>query len=151
MKEELLKMYSPELKSIDQVSNVFVNFLTKEPNEAGVKVTRLPWSEQESDTSTETQLIKEQLIWCNANNIFTINSQPSVNGAPSTDPIVGWGTPGGYCYQKAYLEFFIDSKRATKLKEVLNDYPLVNYHIINQKVSSRTSFFMRMISSLGNN
>lgn len=128
-------MYSREIKTLDQVANVFVNFLTQEKNENGVKVSRLPWSEQDCDTSAETQLIKEQLIWCNANGIFTINSQPSVNGAPSTDPIVGWGNPGGYCYQKAYLEFFIDNKRAQKLKEILKDYPLVNYHIINQRVS----------------
>jgi methylenetetrahydrofolate reductase (NADPH) len=132
-KEEMLQMYSSELSSIDDVKNVFVNFLTRTPNKNGVQVTRLPWSEQDYDTSAETNLIKDQLIWCNANGIFTINSQPSVNGAPSTDPLVGWGKPGGYCYQKAYLEFFISNERAAKLKEILKDYSIINYHIINQK------------------
>lgn len=35
----------------------------------------------------------------------TINSQPNVNGAPATDPVVGWGTPGGYVYQKVGVCF----------------------------------------------
>jgi hypothetical protein len=32
--------------------------------------------------------------------------QPAVDGRPSTDPEVGWGGPGGFVYQKAYIEFF---------------------------------------------
>ena len=134
-KDEMLQMYYSELQSIEDVKKVFVNFLTQDSNENGVKVTRLPWSEQDYDTSAETTLIKDQLIWCNANGIFTINSQPSVNGAPSSDPLVGWGKPGGYCYQKAYLEFFISNERAAKLRLVLKEYPQVNYHIMNYRVS----------------
>lgn len=65
-----------------------------------LQVTRLPWNEQDIGTDAETVLIRDQLIWCNENGILTVNSQPSVNGAPSTDPLVGWGKPGGYCYQK---------------------------------------------------
>jgi len=130
-KEEQLKMYGQELRSIDDVQKVFVNFLTQEPNESGVKVTKLPWNEQES-TQMETKLINEQLLWCNNNGILTINSQPAVNGAPSTDPLVGWGKPGGYCYQKAYLEFFTSRENADALDELLPEYsPRINYHIIN--------------------
>lgn len=68
-------------------------------------MTRLPWNEQEIGTQPETSLIKEQLIWCNKHGILTINSQPAVNGASSTDPLVGWGKPGGYCYQKVRLAY----------------------------------------------
>lgn len=95
----------------------------------------MPWSEQESGTRAETNIIKDQLLWCNENGILTINSQPSVNGAPSSDPLVGWGKPGGYCYQKAYLEFFISHENAEKLKKVLEDYPQINYHMLNHNVS----------------
>ena len=69
------------------------------------QVTRLPWNEQEVGTDPETSLIKEQLVWCNSHGILTINSQPAVNGAPSTDPLVGWGKPDGYCYQRVCAFF----------------------------------------------
>lgn len=43
----------------------------------------------------------------NQNFLFTINSQPKVNGVPSKDKIYGWGPDNGYVYQKAYFEFFV--------------------------------------------
>lgn len=72
------------------------------------QVTRLPWNEQEIGTDPETSLIKDQLVWCNEHGILTINSQPPVNGTPSADPLVGWGRPGGYCYQRVFnlIEFY---------------------------------------------
>ena len=39
--------------------------------------------------------------------MFTINSQPQVNAAPSSDEKYGWGPQNGYVYQKAYFEFFV--------------------------------------------
>jgi len=42
----------------------------------------------------------------NSSGLWTINSQPNVSGAPSTDAKVGWGGPNGVVYQKAYIEFF---------------------------------------------
>lgn len=48
----------------------------------------------------ETSLIKENLEFLNSKGILTINSQPQVNAAPSTDSLVGWGGSGGYIYQK---------------------------------------------------
>ena len=61
--------------------------------------------------------------------------QPNVNGASSQDPVVGWGMPGGYVYQKAYLEFFTSRQNAAALKMVLPLFPRVNYHIVNRDVS----------------
>ncbi|KHJ90769.1 methylenetetrahydrofolate reductase [Oesophagostomum dentatum] len=131
-KEVLLKMYGEELASFDDVKKVFVNFISQSENENGVKVTTLPWTEQDAGVQPETKLINEQLLWCNENGILTVNSQPSVNGAPSTDPLVGWGKPGGYCYQKAYLECFISKENAVSLLEIIDDYyPRINYHILN--------------------
>ena len=42
-------------------------------------------------------------------------SQPKVNGAPSTDKMFGWGGAGGYVFQKAYMEFFVDPETFTLL------------------------------------
>ena len=44
-----------------------------------------------------------QLASVNIRGVLTINSQPNVNGAPSDDPVFGWGGPGGYVYQKVTL------------------------------------------------
>ncbi|CAJ0920105.1 unnamed protein product, partial [Mesorhabditis belari] len=135
-KDEQLKKFGYEIADIEDVKKVFLNFLTQEPNENGVVVTSLPWSEQESGVAPETKLIQDQLTWCNENGIFTINSQPSVNGAPSSDPLVGWGKHGGYCYQKAYLECFISEEHSAALQTILEEYaPRINYHIINHNAS----------------
>jgi hypothetical protein len=48
----------------------------------------------------ETSLIKDNLEFLNSEGILTINSQPAVNAALSTDPLIGWGGEGGYIYQK---------------------------------------------------
>uniref|UniRef100_A0A0N4UK23 Methylenetetrahydrofolate reductase [NAD(P)H] n=1 Tax=Dracunculus medinensis TaxID=318479 RepID=A0A0N4UK23_DRAME len=133
-KEDQLKMYG-ELKSIVDVQNIFVSFISQQPNQNGIKVTRLPWNEQEIGTQPETSLIKEQLIWCNKHGILTINSQPAVNGASSTDPLVGWGKPGGYCYQKAYLEFFTSQKNTESLRQLLPLYPRLSCQIINHNAT----------------
>lgn len=97
----------------------------------GILVTSLPWNDDE--LAGETSLISKQLAHVNRNGVLTINSQPSVNGESSTDPVHGWGSAGGYVYQKAYLEFFASQEFVTCLLEVLKNYPLVNYHIINRK------------------
>lgn len=55
----------------------------------------LPWSEMDS-LQLETGSIKDQLVALNRRGYLTINSQPGVNGASSTDPKVGWGGPNGW-------------------------------------------------------
>lgn len=50
--------------------------------------------------------MKEELLRVNRLGILTINSQPNINGKPSSDPIVGWGPSGGYVFQKVcYLSW----------------------------------------------
>lgn len=74
------------------------------------KVCSMPWNDDE--LSAETNLITEQLEAINKRGVLTINSQPNVNGAPSSDIKVGWGSPNGYIYQKVslgpYLDFYLD-------------------------------------------
>ena len=54
----------------------------------------LPWSES-MGMMTETSRIQQQLLQLNQNGYLTINSQPCINGAPSSDHSVGWGGPNG--------------------------------------------------------
>lgn len=44
----------------------------------------------------ETEHISTSLVQLNSKGFLTINSQPQIDGASSTDPKVGWGGPNGY-------------------------------------------------------
>jgi len=71
----------------------------------------------------ESSVIRDQLIRLNSNGFLTTNSQPAVNGASSTDPVFGWGRPGGVVYQKAYVEFFTSHEKLEALKAALPQFP----------------------------
>lgn len=64
------------------------------------QVTCLPWNDE--PLAAETSLMKEELLRVNRRGVLTINSQPNVNGHPSSDPVVGWGPSGGYVFQKVW-------------------------------------------------
>jgi methylenetetrahydrofolate reductase (NADPH) len=66
---------------------------------------RLPWCEESLAPEAEI-LLDSTLLPLNRRGLLTINSQPAANGLASDDPQVGWGPPGGFVYQKQYLEFF---------------------------------------------
>lgn len=72
--------------------------------------------------------------------MFTINSQPPVNGIKSSDVKYGWGPSDGYCYQKEYYEFFVPKEVMKLLAEYLEgvsktiSYQAVN--IMNDKVQN---------------
>ncbi|RUS69245.1 hypothetical protein EGW08_022995, partial [Elysia chlorotica] len=102
-KAELLKMWGETLTSERDVWKVFVNYLSGAQNEQGVKVTRVPWDDDAIEP--ETSLIAERLASINSRGVLTINSQPRVNAAPSTDLKVGWGSPGGYIFQKGEADY----------------------------------------------
>lgn len=65
----------------------------------------LPWNDD--TVAPETAMIKEKLEFLNSKGILTINSQPHVNAAPSSDPLVGWGGSGGYIYQKVQVNIVV--------------------------------------------
>ena len=76
----------------------------------GHEPSQLPWSDSPT-LSAETRLISQKLLslindWA----WWTIASQPAVDGLPSSDPVHGWGPPGGFVFQKPFLEFFIPSR-----------------------------------------
>ncbi|CAL4122393.1 unnamed protein product [Meganyctiphanes norvegica] len=132
-KDILLKMWGETLESEQDVFGIFEAYVTGEENKGGIKVTKMPWNDEE--LSLETSLLKTKLSLYNKRGILTINSQPNVNGANSEDPVVGWGMPGGYVYQKAYLEFFSCKENIEALKNILPLFPRVNYQIVNKRGS----------------
>lgn len=130
-KETLMKMWGTELTCEKDVWDIFTSYLSGTPNKDGVKVTRIPWNDDV--LAVESNSIVKELLQINEMGNLTINSQPRVNGLPSTDPVHGWGIPGGYVYQKAYLEFFTHKDNIDNLLTVLRSYPRVNYHIVDSK------------------
>jgi len=128
-KDDLLNMWGRELNCVEDVYEIFACYLTGKENRYGFKVTELPWNQDE--LAAETLPFVDKLAHVNKHGILTINSQPNVNAVPSTDPVAGWGRPGGYIFQKAYLEFFASEEIAVCLYEVLQDFPFINYQIVN--------------------
>ncbi|KAI2801229.1 hypothetical protein BLOT_011805 [Blomia tropicalis] len=131
-KEVLLKQWGLEINAEENVWEIFHCYLTGNPNRHGICVDSIPWND--SSLREETGIIIDRLAYFNSKGILTINSQPNVNGVGSSDPIFGWGSPDGYVYQKAYLEFFINEQMAHELLRILEGYdPRVNYLITNQR------------------
>ena len=115
-------MLGEEPRTPQDISEVFARYIEG-------TVACIPWCE--TPLQPESFLIQPQLAQLNRAGFLTINSQPSVNGVPSSDSTFGWGGPGGYVYQKAYVECFVSPENANKLLMMVNDRPSMNLYGIN--------------------
>lgn len=113
-----------------ELASLFVKYI-----EGTVK--SLPWSD--SPISSEIDEIKPYLIDLNRRGILTINSQPAVNGVPSSHPIYGWGPGYGYVYQKAYLELLVPPKLVPIIIEHISKDPMVTYYSVNNNGDLETN------------
>ncbi|CAF0724785.1 unnamed protein product [Didymodactylos carnosus] len=127
-KDELLEEWGRELTSEQDVWKMFACYIGGEKNQNNKIIKHFPWTDEE--LSLETKLIQNNLVEYNRRGILTINSQPAVNGSPSTDPVVGWDKSAKWIC--AYLEFFTSAKNIPALREVLRKFPSVNYHFVNK-------------------
>lgn len=117
-------MWGSAPENLQDIFQVFADFIDG-------KIPKLPWCA--TSVHQETLSILESLRVMNMNGFLSINSQPRVNGKPSTDPAVGWGRPDGFVYQKAYLEFFTSTENLTFLRELSTKYPSITYHAVDHK------------------
>lgn len=117
-------------ESIQDVFNLFAQYC--EGNLAA-----LPWCDQ--TLARETSTIRTHLVNINRSGFLTINSQPAVDGASSSDVIHGWGPKNGYVYQKAYLEFFCSPEHLDQLTQRILDNPNFTYYAVNRKGDLRTN------------
>lgn len=113
-------------QSVDDIALLFARYCKG-------KLEALPWSAQCLDPETDT--IRQRLAAINLLNYLTINSQPAVNGARSSDPVHGWGPKHGYVYQKAYIEFFASPQQLDELVEKIGNDPDITYFAVNHKVT----------------
>ena len=91
----------------EEITQLFTSYL------AGQNPHQLPWSES-ATLSPETALITSELTQLTLQKgYWTIASQPAADGLPSTHPIHGWGPPGGFVFQKAFVEFFVPASTFT--------------------------------------
>lgn len=118
-REKAKAVWGETLSSLEDVKGVFVKYCKGE-------ISVLPWSEMET-MHGETDTIRSQLLALNEKGLLTVNSQPAVNGAPSSDANVGWGGQGGYVYQKAYVEFFVAPSAVDALLTHLSTTPSISY------------------------
>lgn len=123
--KKLLEEWALPLQKIDDIHERFKNFCLG-------KMRSSPWSELDG-LQPETRIISEQLGKINLKGFLTINSQPSVNGERSDSPSVGWGGPGGYIYQKAYLEFFCPVEKLNMLVDKCKALPSLTYMAVDKK------------------
>ncbi|KAG0000719.1 hypothetical protein BGZ80_008236 [Entomortierella chlamydospora] len=128
--KEALELWGhPE--SPKDVATLFANYCRGQ-------VKSIPWSDA-SSLYPETEAIRGQLANLNSRGYLTINSQPAVNGVPSSDKIHGWGPKDGYVYQKAYLEFFISPENLNELVTRIEDEPQITYYAVNKRGDLRTN------------
>jgi len=120
-------LWGLELASVQDVYDVFTSYCKGE-------IAQLPW--YNTPLAPESLIIKDTLVKLNKMGFLTINSQPRVNGALSTDEKVGWGPKGGYVYQKAYLEFFTSPENLNALINACKRFPSITYHAVNFKNQS---------------
>jgi methylenetetrahydrofolate reductase (NADPH) len=123
--EERRAMWGSNPTSDLDVWAVFAGYVTG-------AVPRLPWCD--AAMAPETSLISQALASLNAAGFLTINSQPRVNGASSSDATFGWGGAGGRVYQKAYIECFCPPPHLAAFMEAAaraGPACRVTYHAVN--------------------
>ena len=138
VRQNRLKLWGTP-KTETEIADVFALFCEG-------KINWLPWCEM--PVQIETSRIVSQLVTLNKNGYLTINSQPQVNAAPSDSPDVGWGGPGGYVYQKAYVEFFTSRDKLKYLMQRAESLPSITFHAINAKGESFSSLNAQAVSAV---
>ncbi|CCK70915.1 methylenetetrahydrofolate reductase (NAD(P)H) MET13 KNAG_0F02500 [Huiozyma naganishii CBS 8797] len=111
-------------RTLNDLGQLVNNYLTG-------KIVCLPWSDTPLDHEVDTMLTR--LLHLNSNGIFTINSQPQINGVRSNDKIHGWGPRDGYVYQKQYLEFLLPRGKLASLQSRLQGNEIMTYFAIDRR------------------
>lgn len=136
---ESLKSLPKPPTNLAQLASIFAAYCDPKRGQlSGAQtVKHLPWSD--IPLSSETSDIADILFKINQRGFLTINSQPAVDGAKSSDPVHGWGPRGGYVYQKAYLEFFCSPEKFNSLKQRLDTDPDVTYYAVTKTGQLKTN------------
>lgn len=99
-------------KTCEDLTNVFLRHLHSE-------IATTPFSP--TPLSPESLTIFPHLERLTAKGWWTVGSQPAINGADSTDEVVGWGPKGGYVYQKCFVEFFVEKDDVERIEKKVQE------------------------------
>uniref|UniRef100_A0A2N9IL40 Methylenetetrahydrofolate reductase n=1 Tax=Fagus sylvatica TaxID=28930 RepID=A0A2N9IL40_FAGSY len=102
--KKLLEEWATPLKNVEDIHEKFKKYCLG-------KLRSSPWSELDG-LQPETRIINEQLGKIN---------------------IKGWGGPGGYVYQKAYVEFFCSREKLDALVDKCKASPSLTYMAVNKE------------------
>ncbi|KAF8964011.1 methylenetetrahydrofolate reduct [Flammula alnicola] len=98
-------------KKLEDLTQIFVDYLQS-------KISNTPFSP--TPLSPESLMILSHLEQLTNRGWWTVGSQPAVNGASSTDEVVGWGPRAGYVFQKCFVEFFCEEKDLEALEQKIS-------------------------------
>jgi methylenetetrahydrofolate reductase (NADPH) len=116
-------------KRLEDLTQVFLDHLHS-------KILSTPFSP--TPLSRESLTILSHLEKLTRRAWWTVCSQPAVDGASSSDEIMGWGPAAGYVFQKGFVEFFCEESDVAvieeKIKKKGNGW--VHYFAGNFKVCS---------------
>jgi len=110
------------------------------------KISSLPWND--TQLQAEANVISTELKLLNQNHFFTINSQPRVNALPSDDRVHGWGPPGGFVWQKAYIEFFCSPEKLNSLIALLPKYKSLSIQAVNKAGDQKGNVAITEVSAV---
>lgn len=116
--------------SVQDISDLFVRYMQG-------NLESLPWSEQA--ITEEANAIQKDLIDLNRRGFLTINSQPAVNGAKSSDTTFGWGPRNGYVYQKSYLEVLVSPEYISEIITRIERDPEFTFYAVNKNGDLKTN------------
>ncbi|KAJ3441127.1 methylenetetrahydrofolate reductase [Anaeramoeba flamelloides] len=111
-----------KLVSEKDIQHVFLKYIQG-------KIRSIPWKEERLDL--ENMMIQQKLERLVNYGLLIINSQPRINSISSEDLRVGFGGPGGYIFQKRYLEFFISPEIVEDLAGDLAKTSNLVYYAVN--------------------
>ncbi|SOV09556.1 related to MET12 - methylenetetrahydrofolate reductase [Ustilago sp. UG-2017a] len=116
--QDALRIWGHPLTLAD-ISKIFASYLEE-------RIACIPWCD--APLMSETLQIRHHLLSLNrlsepsttdaaqsGKGWWSVGSQPAVDGAPSTDPTVGFGPPGGFVFQKAFVELFMSAADKDRL------------------------------------
>ena len=100
--------YWGNIRALDDLTNIFLNYLQG-------KLAITPFSQ--GPLSPESLMIMTHLERLTKKTWWTVGSQPAVDGARSSDSVIGWGPKGGHVFQKSFVEFFCEEEDVNLIEQ----------------------------------
>lgn len=116
---DALRLWGHPVTTAD-IAGLFTSYLSG-------SLSGIPWCDV--PILDETAAIRSELLHLNrarggadgGREWWTVGSQPAMDGADSADPTFGFGPPGGYIFQKAFVEFFVETKDKDELRRRIDE------------------------------